>query len=78
MPAGSDRYVLLKGGLAVPLEPLRLLLDLESRGFTVFREDGDVVVLPGNQLTDDDCRQIRGWKPHLLALLDYPEPEVPH
>ena len=76
MSLDSERYVLLKGGLAVPLEPLELLLDLERRGFTLFRDAGDVLVLPGNQLTRDDRRLIRGWKPHLLALLDYQAPAV--
>ena len=33
MPAASDAYVLLKHGLALPLAPVLLVLDLESRGF---------------------------------------------
>ena len=54
-----------------------LLLDLEARGFTVrLNNDGTIVVQPGSQLTDEDRRQIRGWKPHLCALLDYTAPEV--
>jgi hypothetical protein len=73
---GSDRYVVLKGGLAVPVEPLRLLLDLERRNFTLERDDEALVVEPGDLLTEDECRLIRRWKLHLLALIDYVPPCV--
>jgi len=79
MSGGSDdtrRYVMLAGGLAVPIEPYLLLLDLEGRGFQV-TQDGDVlVVCPGTQLTDADCAAVRRWKLHLLALVNYQAPEV--
>ena len=29
----DSEFITLRGGLTVPVEPLRLLLDLESRGF---------------------------------------------
>ena len=30
---------------------------------------------PGERLTEEDARLIRGWKAHLIALLDYHAPE---
>ena len=73
----SERYVQLHGGLTVPVEPLLLGLDLERRGFLVrLDDDGTIVVQPGSRLTDEDRRQIRGWKPDLRALLTYQAPET--
>lgn len=74
MPHASD-YVMLKGGLSMPVAPVLLLLDLEARGLHVDRDGDDLTVSPGDQLTDTDCREIRRWKVHLLALVDY-EPET--
>jgi hypothetical protein len=75
--ASSDSFVLLAGGLAVPAEPFLLALELEGRGFTVRREEDRLIVRPHQHLTADDCRRIRQWKFHLLALVDYTPPEVP-
>jgi hypothetical protein len=74
--ASEPRYVLLDGGLAVPVEPLELLLELESRGCHLTRDGDGLIVEPRRLLTDDDCRAIRRWKPHLLALVDYGSPTV--
>jgi hypothetical protein len=75
MSTASERYVLLRGGLSVPIEPLLLLLDLESRGFQLtVDDDGGIVIIPGSRLTDEDRRLVRGWKPHLIALLNYEAP----
>ena len=77
MQSDSEKLVCLKGGLTVPVEPLFVLLDLENRGFRLtVDEDGGIVVTPGSLLTDDDRRLIRGWKPHIRALLEYTPPEV--
>jgi hypothetical protein len=75
-PGSDQQYVLLKGGLAVPAEPLRLLFDLEGRGFTLRREGDELVVVPGRTLTDADRVAIRRWKSHMLALLAYMPPEL--
>ena len=81
--AGSDRgrtspdgrYVILPGGLALPLEPILLALKLEERGFRLAREgEGTLVVQPAERLTGEECRRIRQWKQHLLALVDYRPP----
>ncbi|HMF96094.1 MAG TPA: hypothetical protein VKE96_17445 [Vicinamibacterales bacterium] len=67
----SSDFVVLRGGLALPLPVIRLALELESRGLHM-RADGDMVVIgPKELLTDADRDAIRTWKPHLLALLEY-------
>lgn len=65
----ADRYVLLRGGLAVPLGPVLLLLDLEGRGLTVRRDGDNLIVRPAARLTDEDRGALKRWKPHLLALI---------
>lgn len=76
MPVGSERYVCLKGGLVVPVEPVLLLLDLEARGFKLSRDGDDILVRPFSKLGDDDKRNLKLWKPHVLALIDYIAPEL--
>jgi hypothetical protein len=69
-PTPDDDLVLLAGGLAVPLGPMLLLLELEARGLSLFRA-GDVLhVYPGGQLTEAERQAIRRWRLHLLALVD--------
>jgi hypothetical protein len=71
----DNRYVVLRGGLALPIEPILLLLDLEARGFQI-ASDGDALLIgPQRDLTADDCERIAKWKTHLLALIDYRPPE---
>jgi hypothetical protein len=71
-----DRYVLLKNGLALPLEPLLLALELEERGLRLSREGADtLVVQPHHHLTHEDRERIRRWKFHLLSIVDYQAPE---
>jgi hypothetical protein len=67
-----DRYVVLKGGPVLPVEPMLLALDLEERGFTMTRDEGAVLsVQPYQRLTPEDCAAIRRWKWHLLSIVDY-------
>src|SRR4051812_37931623 len=70
MSNASDHYVLLRDGLALPLEPVRLTLDLESRGFKLERADEDIAIRPASRLTDEDRAAIRRWKFHILAIVD--------
>jgi hypothetical protein len=77
MNAGSEPTVLLAGGLAVPTAALSLLLSLEARGFQLSRDGDDLMVTPGGRLSEQDRVQIRGWKRHLLALVQYQAPMVP-
>jgi hypothetical protein len=70
-----SRYVILRDGLALPVEPILLALALERRGFSLRREGEDTLVIsPHQRLTVDDRRQVRRWKAHLLALLRYADP----
>lgn len=68
----SGRFVVLKGGLTVPLAVLRVAWRLESRGVQ-FRTTGDdgLVVTPRTKITDEDRAEIRKWKAHLIALVTY-------
>lgn len=75
MAAESDRLVSLKGGLVVPIEPIRLVLDLEARGFALSRDGDDIFVRPFTELTESDKRQLKLWKPQVLTLLDYEAPK---
>lgn len=76
MQTSSDRFVVLRGGLALPLEPVTLVLDLEARGFHLGRGDDDrIVVRPFSRLTDSDRAALRRWRHHVLALIAY-VPEV--
>lgn len=74
MSAASDRFVQLSHGPIVPIEPLMLMLGLEARGVRLTSDGQDLVITPFSLLTDDDRQQLRRWKLHLLALVDY---EVP-
>jgi hypothetical protein len=72
MAVSDVRYVTLKGGPTLPVEPILLALELEQRGFRMTREDGDVLnVQPHERLTAEDCQRIRRWKTHIITLLDY-------
>lgn len=72
----SERYVSLRGGLAVPVAPMLLLLELEARGLQVSRDGADILVRPAGGLTEADRVALRRWKAHVLALVDYQAPEV--
>jgi hypothetical protein len=76
MASAASEFVLLKGGLTVPVAPLLLLLDLEARGLRVKRDGDDLTVYPGDLLTEQDCQLIRCWKRHILTLLSYSPDEV--
>ena len=72
-------FVVLKGGLTVPLEALQLAWSLEARGATVGVDGIDLIVEgPRGLLTDADQVAIRRWKRQLMAIAAYraPGPEV--
>lgn len=72
MPESCDRYVTLRGGLTVPVEPLQLLWRLEDEGFRISVDNEDrIVVRPGSRLTPADEDAIRRWRRHLCALIEY-------
>jgi hypothetical protein len=74
--SSGGRYVMLPGGLALPIEPILLALGLEARGFRLVRDGEDIVIEPYFRLTTDDIGQLKLWKRHVLALLAYEPTEV--
>ena len=69
-------YVVLHGGLSVPLAALQVLWNLENRGFTLRVDDGALIVSPRSQLTPEDDQAIRRHRNPLIALVRYEPPEV--
>lgn len=69
---GSD-FVVLKGGLTVPLDAVRFALDLESRGGQLVAEGDDILIGPSSLITDEDRQAVRRWRRHLHAILAYDE-----
>ena len=65
----ATEMVLLRGGIVVPITAIRLLMDLESRGFLLRAEANSLVVNPRSRLTSDDDRAIRQNRDELLALV---------
>jgi hypothetical protein len=61
---------MLRGGLTLPITPVLAVLDLESRGFRLSRDGDDIFISPFSRLTDDDQRDLKRWKLHVLAILD--------
>ena len=72
----TSELVYLKGGLTIPVDPLLLIFRLQERGFSLTPDGDTLVVQPYQQLTREDCNQIRRWKAHLMALLRYEAPET--
>ena len=73
----ATAFVVLKGGLTVPLEALQLAWALEDRGATFTIDGIDLVVDgPPGLLTEADQVAIRRWKRHLMAIATYSPPEV--
>lgn len=76
--SGSDpAVVLLRGGLTVPVDALRLAWALETRGLALTL-DGDALVVAGPRgaLSEADRAAIRRWREHLKAIASYDALEV--
>jgi hypothetical protein len=74
MPTSSTaaETVVLKGGLTVSLDALRLLWGFEDRGCIVRTLDGSTLqVGPRHLISDEERERIRQYKPELLALVNY-------
>jgi hypothetical protein len=67
----SEHLIPLRGGLTVPSPPLFLLLDLESRGFRVSVDAGDLLIEPSGQISEAERALLRRWKAHVVALVTY-------
>lgn len=67
----------LRGGFTVPLDAVRLLLELEDRGLRIRLDaDGAVLIGPQRHLTDADREAIRRYRDELRALIRYCEMSV--
>lgn len=76
-PVSESQIIALRDGLAVPLEALRILWDLESRRFDFgIAHDGALVVSPGSNLTSVDRQTIQRHRDDLLRLVAYAEQVV--
>ncbi len=70
--APGEQHVTLRGGLTLPLPALRLVWDLEERGFDVSLDASEQpVVEPAAVLTDRDRAALRRWRRHVAALIRY-------
>ena len=75
--SGSNNYVVLKGGLILPMSAVLLALELERRGCHLrIDEDDCLVVSPRDLLSDVDRAQIRLWRTHLKAIVTYEAPSI--
>jgi hypothetical protein len=61
--------VTLRGGRSVSLDAMRVLWDLEDRGFTVFTSSAGLIVRPTGRITLDDDARIRRYRDELVALV---------
>jgi hypothetical protein len=66
--SASNPLVVLRSGLAVPVDAVTLLLRLEERGVDIRVDCEGLSVGPSNRLSDDDRRAIREHKQSLIAL----------
>jgi hypothetical protein len=67
MPA--TEMVILQGGRVVDIAAIKVLLDLEERGFTLRAEADSLLVHPRSRLTMADDEAIRAHRDELLALV---------
>ena len=67
-----SELVVLRDGLAVPVEALRVLWTLEERNFDIWLTDtGGLRVAPGSKLTADDRAAIAEHRDALRELVAY-------
>lgn len=69
----ASSFVQLRSGYLVPLDALRLALDLESRGCELLVDGDTILVGPRDRVTDEDRDAIRRWRSHVRAILSYCE-----
>ena len=70
-PLSAASFVMLRGGLSVRIEAVRLLLDLEARGVRLEADGNDILIRSGAPVTEDDRQAPQRFKGYILALLDY-------
>ncbi len=70
MTSPSD-YIELREGPALPTAALNLALALESRDHAIGVRDGKLTVSDGSKLSAQDREDVKRWRLHLMALVDY-------
>ena len=73
----ADQYVMLKGGLTVPVAALKLALALEARGIPLATDKDHQFISPSDtKLTTTDRFAMLRWRNHLSAIVEYRAPEI--
>ena len=71
--ASEAEPIVLRGGCVVTLSSLRVLWDLEERGFDIHLDGDELVIRPGSRLTADDRAAISRHRDELKRLVAYCE-----
>lgn len=71
----ASEFVVLRGGLTVRVEVVRLLLRLEALGVTLEIDGPDILIHAhhAQRVTDEDRAVLRRFKPQVLALINHCE-----
>ena len=72
--APGEEYLMLRDGLALPLPALRLMWNLEERGFGFdisLDTSEQVIVEPAAVLTERDRVALYRWRRHVAAIVNY-------
>jgi hypothetical protein len=70
----TTAFEVLRDGLVVPVPVLRLLWELENAGYRLrITEDGSLQLAPFSKLSSAQLGELRRWKRHLIALVQYCE-----
>lgn len=64
-------HIELRYGQALPTTAVSLALRLESRGYTFSVSQDRLILSGGDGLSADDRTEIKRWRLHLMALVDY-------
>ena len=61
----------------IRLEAIELAIDLEQRGFEMWLDQWEqVVIAPAQELSDRDRAAIARWRLHLGAIVGYEAPAI--
>ena len=76
----TEDFVMLAGGLTVPVDAFNLAHELVGRGL-ILSQSGETLRIKGPNGTKPDLSQseverIKRWKFHLIAMLVYQPPEL--
>ena len=69
MSSTASDLVVLRGGLAVPLDALQLLWALEDKGCIIRMDGDDLLIGPRTKLDANDRARIAEHRDHIRALV---------